>query len=188
MYTETITIVQVFGSKITTIIVFAPSVKIRYSTVTLSESLQSTTQSESQTSSESQTPSTSTASPAKHHKELTREETTGIGISVPLAFLGIFLGVLALLVHRRHKKKLRNKELEDGGNADYRSLKPELGTDAETQRYELHGNTNTAELDAVDTSYLKELGAESESAPGDNIIKIAGTDVDVGLVVVRDKS
>lgn len=78
------------------------------------------------------------------------------------------------------------------GNADYRSFKPELGTDAETQRYELHGagrKADALELDAVDTSYLQEMEAESDFAPQRNeLVKISAQGLDADLLVVQSKS
>lgn len=94
-----------------------------------------------------------------------------------------------MLAHRRHKRKSpRNEELKDGNTADYRSLKPELGTDAETQRYELHGDTNVLELDAVDTSYLEEMGTELDDVSrGEGIMKIPVHNLDGDLIVVTSK-
>lgn len=78
------------------------------------------------------------------------------------------------------------------GKADYRSTKPELGTDAETQRYELQGagrKADALELDAVDTSYLQEMGAESDFAPQRNeLVKIPEQDLNVDLLLVQSKS
>lgn len=176
----------------TALMVFAPNIMIRYSSPTTSDLLSTTTSSQTHFATSLVATSSVATSPGTPPKTPTKEAMIGIGISVPIAFLGILLGAVLFIKHRKHKRLSQAAATKATARSDHLSLKPELGTDAETQRYELHGagrRADAAELDAVDTSYLQEMGTDTDDiSPGGDMIKIAKHDMDAGLVVLQRKS